>query len=79
MHEKGIANEVEEVILDLAPGGQQRGWQYLERNPWGETPTMELPGGGYLAGTVAVTRTLDGSFPGGKIMGEAEPARRSAK
>ncbi len=70
MHEKGIVDEVEEVVLDMAPGGEQRGWQHLKRNPWGETPTMELPGGGYLAESVAIARYLDGSFPGRKIMGE---------
>ena len=36
MHEKGITDKVEEVLLDLAPVGQQRGWQHLNRNPWGE-------------------------------------------
>ncbi len=43
MHEKGIAQHVEERVLDMAPGGEQRGWRHLKRNPWGETPTLELP------------------------------------
>ncbi len=63
MHEKGIAQHVEERVLDMAPGGEQRGWQHLKRNPWGETPTLELPGGGYLAESVAIARYLDESFP----------------
>ncbi len=74
MHEKGIADEVEEVVLDMAPAGEQRGWQHLKRNPWGETPTLELPGG-YLAESAAIGRYLDGSFPGRKIMGDDPTAQ----
>ena len=70
MHEKGIVGQIEEVLLDMAPAGEQRGWQHLKRNPWGETPTLELPDGGYLAESVAIGRYLDLSFPGRKIMGE---------
>ena len=70
MHEKGIAGHIEEVVLDMAPGGEQRGWQHLKRNPWGETPVLELPGGGTLSESTAIGRYLDSSFPGRKIMGE---------
>lgn len=70
VHEKGIAQHVEERLLDMAPVGEQRGWRHLKRNPWGETPTLELPGGGYLAESVAIARYLDLSFPGRKILGE---------
>ena len=70
IHEKGIQDEIEEVILAMAPVGEQRGWQHLKRNPWGETPTLELTEGGYLAETVAIGRYLDLSFPGRRIMGE---------
>ena len=70
MLEKGIEDHIEEVVLDMAPGGQQRGWQHLKRNPWGETPTLELPDGSYLAESAAIGRYLDQSFPGRKIMGE---------
>ena len=70
MHEKGIADAVEERILKMAPVGEQRGWRHLKRNPWGETPTLELPDGGYLAESTAIARYLDASFPGRKIMGE---------
>ncbi len=76
MHEKGIAQHVEERVLDMAPGGEQRGWRHLKRNPWGETPTLELPDGGYLAESVAIARYLDLSFPGRKIMGE-EPLEQA--
>lgn len=56
VHEKGIADQLEERVLDMAPVGEQRGWRRLARNPWGETPTLELPKGGYLAESVAVAR-----------------------
>jgi glutathione S-transferase len=70
VHEKGIADQLEERVLDMAPVGEQRGWRHLARNPWGETPTLELPEGGYLAESVAIARYLDGTFPGRKILGE---------
>jgi len=70
VHEKGIADQVEEVQLDMAPAGEQRGWKHLKRNPWGETPALELPDGSILAESVAIARYLDLSFPGRRIMGE---------
>ncbi|MCP1549729.1 MULTISPECIES: glutathione S-transferase family protein [Methylorubrum] len=70
-HEKGIADRFEEVIYDMTPGGEQRGWCHLKRNPWGETPTLELPDGSYLAETAGIVRFLDGHFPGRRIMGES--------
>ncbi len=69
IHEKGIADRIEERLLAMAPAGEQRGWGHLKRNPWGETPTLELPGGGYLAESAAIGRYLDQSFPGRTIMG----------
>ena len=70
LHEKGIAEQFEEVIYDMAPGGDQRKWPHLKMNPWGETPTLELADGGYLSESVAVARYLDLSMPGRKVMGE---------
>ena len=71
MHEKGIADHFEEVIYDMAPGGDQRKWPHLKMNPWGETPTLEMAGGKYLAESVAIARFLDHSYPGRKILGES--------
>ena len=68
--EKGIADRIEETLYDMAPGGEQRGWRHLKRNPWGETPTLELPDGGFLAETVGIARFLDQHFPGRRILGE---------
>lgn len=69
-HEKGIAGELDEVVYDMAPGGQQRQWRHLAMNPWGETPTLALPDGTFLTESPAIARYLDGRFPGRKIMGE---------
>lgn len=33
MHEKGIADRIEEVIYDMTPGGDQRKWSHLKMNP----------------------------------------------
>jgi glutathione S-transferase len=69
IHEKGIADRIEERLLAMAPAGEQRGWRHLKRNPWGETPTLEIPGGGTLSESAAIARYLDQSFPGRTIMG----------
>ncbi len=70
MHEKGIADRVEEVVLDMAPGGEQRGWRHLKRSPWGETATLELPDGGCLAESTAIGRDLDANSRNRKVMGD---------
>jgi len=70
MHEKGIADQFDEHIYDMAPGGDQRKWPHLKMNPWGETPTLVLADGTYLAETAAIARYLDQTYPGRKIMGE---------
>jgi hypothetical protein len=42
MHEKGIADQFNEHVYDMAPVGEQRQWRHLKMNPWGETPTLKL-------------------------------------
>lgn len=71
IHEKGIVNQFDEVVYDMAPGGDQRKWPHLKMNPWGETPTLSLGDGKYLSETAAIVRYLDQSYPGRKIMGES--------
>jgi glutathione S-transferase len=71
MHEKGIAEHIDEVIYDMAPGGEQRKWPHLKMNPWGETPTLMLEGGGYLSEAAAIARYFDQQFAGRKIMGDS--------
>ena len=70
LYEKGIANQFDEHIYDMTPGGQQRQWPHLKMNPWGETPTLQLADGSFISETAAIVRYLDQSFPGRKIMGE---------
>ena len=70
MHEKGIIQQVEEVIYDMAPGGQQRKWPHLKMNPWGETPTLDLGNGHFLSESTGIARYMDQQFSGRKIMGE---------
>jgi glutathione S-transferase len=70
MHEKGIADQFNERIYDMSPGGEQRQWPHLKMNPWGETPTLELADGSFISETAAIVRFLDQSYPGRKIMGE---------
>ena len=71
MHEKGIVGEIEEIVYDMAPGGEQRRWPHLKMNPWGETPTLQLEDGSVLSETAGIVRYLDQRFPGRKIMGES--------
>ncbi|MEO6022063.1 MAG: hypothetical protein ABIP64_02910 [Burkholderiales bacterium] len=33
IHENGIAGHIEEVIYDMATGGEQRKWPHLKMNP----------------------------------------------
>jgi glutathione S-transferase len=70
VHEKGIADQFEERIYDMTPVGEQRQWKHLKMNPWGETPTLQLTDGSFLAETDAIARYLDQSYLGRKIMGE---------
>jgi glutathione S-transferase len=70
IHEKGIADRFEERVYDMTPVGEQRQWRHLKMNPWGETPTLQLMDGSYLAETDAIARYLDLSYPARTIMGE---------
>ncbi|KQQ48635.1 glutathione S-transferase [Methylobacterium sp. Leaf125] len=75
LHEKGITDAFEEVIYDMAPKGEQRGWRHLKMNPWGETPTLELPDGSYLSESSAIVRYLDAHHEGRRITGETPLAQ----
>ena len=75
IHEKGIAEQFEEIIYDMAPGGQQRQWPHLKMNPWGETPTLALADGTFLSESTGIARYLDQNFEGRKIMGETALAQ----
>ncbi len=68
--EKGINQHIEEVVYDMAPGGDQRQWPHLKMNPWGETPTMQLEDGSFMSESVAISMYLDNLFEGRKLFGE---------
>jgi glutathione S-transferase len=34
--ERGIEDELQEVVYDMTPGGDQRKWPHLKINPWGD-------------------------------------------
>ncbi|GAA5937833.1 glutathione S-transferase family protein [Sporobolomyces koalae] len=70
-HEKGIADQLDEKVLDMTPVGEQRGWRHLKVNPYGETPALVLPDGTNLSEAVAIARYLDNTFRGRKILGES--------
>ena len=72
MFEKGIEGEIEEIIYDMTPGGDQRKWPHLKMNPWGETPTLKLDDGSYLAETAAIDSYLDQIHTVLKIIGESD-------
>ena len=69
LHEKGIADRFEEVIYDMAPKGEQRGWRHLKLNPWGETPTLDLGDGQILSESAAIVRYLDATHDGRRMTG----------
>lgn len=70
MHEKGIADQFEERQLDMAPAGEQRGWQHYKRNPFGEAPVLELADGTGLSETAAIVHYLDLEYPGRRVTGD---------
>ena len=69
IHEKGIADLLDETVYDMTPLGEQRSWRHLKMNPWGETPTLQFADGTTLSETAAIARYLDQTCPGRKIMG----------
>jgi len=69
MHEKGVADQFDEQLLDMAPGGEQRSWQHYARNPFGEAPTLEWADGSTLSETPAIVHYIDQSYDGRKVTG----------
>ncbi|GAA5830767.1 hypothetical protein JCM3766R1_003419 [Sporobolomyces carnicolor] len=69
-YEKGIADKLEEKVLDMMDKGEQRGWRHLKVNPFGETPALQLADGTVISESTAIARYLDDTYPGRKILGE---------
>ncbi|GAA5902630.1 glutathione transferase GTT2 [Sporobolomyces salmoneus] len=70
-YEKGIADKLDEQVLDMTPGGEQRSWRHLKVNPYGETPALKLSDGTCISESTAIARYFDNTYPGRKIMGES--------
>lgn len=74
--EKGVALEL--VPVDLM-GGENRGPEHLARNPWGQTPTLELPDGGHLTEITAICEYLDEQAPEPALIGATPEARAATR
>ena len=70
LYEKGAADRFDEMVYDIAPGGQQRQWPHSRMNLWGETPTLQLADGSLIPETAAIVRYLDQVLPGRRVTGE---------
>lgn len=57
-YEKGIADKLDEKILDMTPGGEQRSWRHLKVNPYGETPALKLADGTVISESTAIARRV---------------------
>ena len=72
--EKGYAF-AETIELDL-PGGENRGADYLAKNPAGQTPAVELDGGLFIAETIAICELIEDEQGSPALIG-ATPAERA--
>ena len=73
MAEKGI--EIPRVEVDLM-GGENRRSPYLDLNPSGELPALELDDGSVIAETIAICEYLEELHPDEPLIG-ADPAARA--
>ena len=68
MAEKGLA-DIEQVQVDLG-AGQNRSPEFLDKNPFGRVPVLELDDGRLLSETRAICTWLEGHAPEPNLMGE---------
>jgi glutathione S-transferase len=73
MAEKGLA-DVEQVQIDLG-AGQNRSAEFLDKNPFGRVPVLELDDGRLLSETRAICSWLEGYAPEPNLMGEGYDER----
>ena len=64
--EKGI--EIARQQIDV-PAGENRGAEYLNKNPDGVVPLLELDNGEYISETVAISRYFEETHPQPALMG----------
>ena len=72
MAEKGI--DIPRVEVDLM-GGENRQGSHLARNPSGQTPTLELDDGSFLAEITAICEYLDEKHPSQPLIGTTAEER----
>lgn len=73
MAEKGLA-DIQQVQIDLSTG-QNRSAEFLEKNPFGRVPVLELDDGRLLSETRAICSWLEGYAPEPNLMGEGYDER----
>jgi glutathione S-transferase len=71
--EKGLT-DIEQVQVDLG-ALQNRSAEYLEKNPFGRVPALELDDGRILCETRAICSWLEGYAPEPNLMGEGYEER----
>jgi glutathione S-transferase len=71
--EKGLA-DIEQVQVDLG-ALQNRSAEYLQKNPFGRVPALELDDGRILCETRAICSWLEGYAPEPNLMGEGYEER----
>ena len=74
--EKGI--EIDSVPIDIL-GGENRRSPYLERNPLGQTPMLELEDGACIAETAAICEYLEELYPEPALIGATPETRANTR
>lgn len=70
--EKGVEIPTEKVDL---MGGENRQAPYLQKNPAGQLPCLELDDGSHLAEIIAICEYLDEKFPSPPLIGSTPEER----
>ena len=74
--EKGL--DIERADVDLM-GGENRQQAHLARNPSGQTPTLELDNGAYLAEVTAICEYLEEIHPSPPLIGTTPEERAETR
>jgi glutathione S-transferase len=75
--EKGYSFS-ETVEVDLG-GGENRRDEYLEKNPAGQVPCVELPGGQVISETIAICELIEEEKPEPALIGSTPAERAEAR
>ncbi|MBH80530.1 MAG: glutathione S-transferase [Gammaproteobacteria bacterium] len=74
--ERGIDLEMEEVDVLAAENRQA---PYVEKNPSGQSPTLQLDNGDYISEITAICEYLDESAPGDSLLGNTPEERAETR